>query len=257
MDLAVVSLVRRAKARLLRMHYESKIGHIGGNLSCLDALLVLHHKIMRPEDVFVLSKGHSAGALYITLWSMGALDDGQLHQFHRDGTKLAGHPAAAWHSGIRFGTGSLGHGLGLAAGTALARKLSGRSGHIFCLMSDGEWQEGSVWESLIFIAHQRLDNLTVLIDGNGLQGFGGTEEVASMRDLDTRIKTFHVDVETLDGHDTDALTSTLKRESIRPRFLLLNTVKGHGISFMENRMEWHYLPLDTEHFQAALKEVEG
>lgn len=257
MSIEWTALIRRAKARLLRMHFEAKIAHLGGNLSCLDALLVLHHEILRPDDVFVLSKGHSAGALYIALWSKGSLHDDQLKQFHSDGTKLAGHPASAWHPGIRFATGSLGHGLGLAAGTALSRKLSGKPGRVFCLMSDGEWQEGSVWESLIFIAHQKLANLTVLIDMNGLQGFGSTKDVASMQDLASRIRPFQVDVEELDGHDPELLAKALGASSSRPHFLLLNTVKGHGVSFMENRMEWHYLPLDAAAYEAALKELEA
>jgi transketolase len=251
------ALIRRAKARLLRMHFEANIAHLGGNLSCLDALMVLHHEILGPQDVFVLSKGHSAGALYIALWSKGSITDEALTRFHKDGSKLAGHPAANWNPGIRFSTGSLGHGLGLAAGTALSRRLSGRAGRVYCLMSDGEWQEGSVWESLIFIAHQKLDNLTVLIDMNGLQGFGSTKEVASMQDLAPRIRPFLVDVETLDGHDPEALAKALSAPSSRPRFLLLNTVKGHGVSFMEHRMEWHYLPLDASTYQAALTELDA
>jgi transketolase len=249
------ALIRRAKARLLRMHYESRIGHIGGELSCLDALLVLHHEVLGPDDLFILSKGHAAGALYVTLWSIGELSDDQLTQFHGDGTKLAGHPAAAWHGRIRFTTGSLGHGMGLAAGTALSRKLQGRPGRVFCLMSDGEWQEGSVWEGLIFAAHRRLDNLTVLIDENGLQGFGTTGDVASLGDLAGRIAPFDVDIEPVAGHDPAALAAALAKTASRPRFLVLKTVKGQGVSFMENRMEWHYLQLDTDLYRAALKEL--
>jgi transketolase len=255
MDLDLPALIRRAQSRLLTMHFEAKVGHLGGNLSCLDALLVLHHGVLGPEDVFVLSKGHSAGALYIALWSSGALSDEQLKQFHRDNTKLSGHPAAGWHAGIRFATGSLGHGLGLAAGTALSRKLSGRPGRVFCLMSDGEWQEGSAWESLVFIAHQKLNNLCVLIDANGLQGFGRVDAIASMGDLAPRLATFHVEVESLDGHDPAALAKALGAAQTGPKFLVLNTVKGHGVSFMQNRMEWHYLSLDEAQYRAALKEL--
>ena len=255
MSLDLPALIRRAKLRLLQMHYEAKVGHIGGNLSCLDALMALHHAVLGPDDLFVLSKGHAAGALYVTLWSKGDLSDEQLKLFHKDGARLSGHPSAAWHPGIRFATGSLGHGLGLAAGTALARKLLGRKGRVYCLMTDGEWQEGSVWESLIFIAHHHLDNLCVLIDGNGLQGFGSTEEVASMGDLASRIRPFGVEVLALDGHDPEALVRVLDGPSSGPRFLLLKTVKGHGVSFMEGRMEWHYLPLDEALYLAARKEL--
>jgi transketolase len=220
-------------------------------------LVVLHHEILGKDDVFILSKGHSAGALYAALWSTGSVSDAQLKQFHKDDSKLSGHPASAWHPGIRFATGSLGHGLGLAAGTALSRKLRGLPGRVFCLMSDGEWQEGSVWESLIFIAHHRLEGLTVMIDVNGLQGFGSTAEVASMQDLGALLEPFNVDVQAIDGHDPAALCAALGPLSTRPKFILLKTVKGKGVSFMEGRMDSHYLPLSPERYQAAVKELEA
>ena len=172
-----------ARKRLLRMHFESSVGHIGGNLSSLDAMLVVFHEFLRPQDRFILSKGHSAGALYTALWSIGRLHDEDLKSFHQDDTLLAGHPPAAGIADILFATGSLGHGLSLAAGTALGLRLKGSDGRVVCLTSDGEWQEGSTWEALIFIAHHRLTNLTVLVDHNDLQGFGSTAEVASMSPL--------------------------------------------------------------------------
>ena len=138
------------------MHYESGVGHIGGNLSALDALLYLHHYILQKDDQFILSKGHSAGALYIALWGIGKISEEELSTFHKDNTKLAGHPAPNWINEIPFATGSLGHGLGLAAGVSLGNKLQQKLGRVFCLMSDGEWQEGSNWESLIFLNHHQL-----------------------------------------------------------------------------------------------------
>lgn len=166
------------------MHFEARVGHIGGNLSSLDAMLVVFHEFLSDLDSFVLSKGHSAGALYTALWSVGRLTDADLDSFHREGTLLAGHPPASGLPDIPFATGSLGHGLSLAAGTALAWKLQDKSGRVFCLTSDGEWQEGSTWEALIFASHHKLDNLTVLIDHNGLQGFGrslrGRVDVATL-----------------------------------------------------------------------------
>jgi transketolase len=237
------------------MHYEAKVGHIGGNLSCLDALMVLHHQVLGPDDLFILSKGHAAGALYATLWSLGRLDDAQLKTFHQDGSLLAGHPAAGWHPSIRFATGSLGHGPSLAAGTALSRRLRGLPGRVYCLCSDGEWQEGSVWEALIFSAHQRLDALCILVDGNGLQGFGSTREVAGLDELPARLDAFGVDLERLPGHDVAALRDALRRRSERPRVLWLDTVKGHGVGYMENRLEWHYLPMNEEQYQQARREL--
>jgi transketolase len=247
----------RARARLLRMHYESKVGHIGGNLSALDAMLHLHGRVMSDADVFVLSKGHAAGALYVTLWAMGLLSDDDLRSFHRDGTMLAGHPAAHWHQRIPFATGSLGHGLGLAAGVALGKRLRGEAGTAYCLLSDGECEEGSIWEALMFARHQRLANLVVLVDANGLQGFGGTAEIASLEPLAEKFRGFGLRVEEIDGHAPEALDAALQQRSSGPLVVVLRTVKGHGISFMEGQMEWHYLPLNDEQYAAAMREVAG
>jgi transketolase len=249
-------LAMRARRRLLQMHFEAGVGHIGGNLSALDAMLVLHHETMRPEDSFVLSKGHAAGALYVTLWTLGRLSDDDLATFHKDGTLLAGHPAAGWSRSIPFATGSLGHGLPDAAGMALGYKLQTRAGHIFCLTSDGEWQEGSNWEALIFCSHHQLNNLTILVDENHLQGFGTTEAVASMDPLEPKFRGFQVDVSSVDGHDHAALQEALLARGSRPRLVLLRTVKGHGVSFMENAMAWHYLPLNAEQYETAIQEID-
>jgi transketolase len=249
------SLLRMAKLRLLRMHYESKVGHIGGNLSSLDAMLYLHSEVMEDDDVFVLSKGHSAGALYATLWATGKLSEDDLKTFHGEGTKLAGHPVARWSDGIPFATGSLGHGVSLAAGRSLAKKLRHERGAVFCLTSDGEWQEGSNWEALIFIAHHRLTNITLLIDANGLQGFGTTRDVASMEPLADKMRGFGVNILEIDGHDSGALKSTFAAESLLPKVIILRTVKGKGVSFMEGLMEWHYLPMTEAQYLKAVEEV--
>ena len=188
---------------------------------------------------------------------MGRLRDQDLKQFHKDDTLLAGHPPAKGIADIQFATGSLGHGLSLAAGTALAFKLKGSDTRVICLTSDGEWQEGSTWEALIFACHHRLLNLTVMVDHNNLQGFGSTADVASMSPLWDRLQGFDVDLQIIDGHDPDAIRAALEGESQRLRVIILRTVKGHGVSFMENRMEWHYLPLSEEQFKTAIEEIEG
>lgn len=248
----------RARRRLLQMHYASGVGHIGGNLSALDATLLVFHEFLRDEDSFILSKGHSAGALYVALWSIGRLSDDALHTFHRDGTLLAGHPPCVGIPDIPFATGSLGHGLSLAAGTALGHRLQGSDVRVMCLTSDGEWQEGSTWEALIFACHQRLGNLTVLVDHNELQGFGSTTEVASMAPLWDKLAGFDARIDVIDGHDLDALRAVLAQPAeARPRIVVLRTVKGKGVSFMEGRMEWHYLPLNESQFQAAIVEAGG
>lgn len=245
----------RARARLLKMHYDSRVGHIGGNLSALDVLLHLHGHVMGEEDVFVLSKGHAAGALYIALWAVGLIDEDELHSFHADGTRLAGHPAARWHKRIPFATGSLGHGLGLAAGVALGKQLRGDPGTVYSLLSDGECEEGSTWEAVMFSHHHALANLVVLVDANGLQGFGGTVEVASLEPLAPKFRGFGLQVAEIDGHSPSALDAALAQRHDAPLVVLLRTVKGRGVSFMEGRMEWHYLPLTAEQYAAALREL--
>jgi transketolase len=237
------------------MHYESGVGHIGGNLSALDLLMCLYHRILGPDDRFVLAKGHAAGALYVTLWSMGRLLDEDLRQFHRDDTLLSGHPPPYGIADIPFATGSLGHGFGLAAGLALAKRFQNLPGRVYCLLSDGEWNEGSTWETLIFVAHQKLTNLTFITDLNGLQGFGTTQEVANLDPLAERLRAFGVTTIEIDGHDPRAIVAALARGEPGPLAIMAKTVKGHGISFMENRMEWHYLPLTATTYEQAVKEV--
>lgn len=247
---------QNAARRLLQMHFESGVGHIGGNLSALDLLLTVYHDFMGESDRFILSKGHAAGALYITLWSMGRLADEELQQFHRDNTLLGGHPPAQGLPDIPFATGSLGHGLGLSCGIALAKCLKQESGRVLCLTSDGEWNEGSSWESFIFARHRDLTNLTILVDQNGLQGFGTTREVANLSPLAEKFRAFGSTTIEVDGHDPAAILQGISTEFDHgPLVVVANTTKGHGVSFMEDRVEWHYLPLSQELYDQACLEV--
>lgn len=250
-------MVTTARKRLLKMHYESGVGHIGGNLSCLDAMLLILHEYATTEDRFILSKGHAAGALYTALWSLGRLSDEALRTFHKEDTLLAGHPPAAGIKEILFATGSLGHGLSLAAGTAFSLQLKNQTGKVFCLTSDGEWQEGSTWEALIFACHHQLNNLTILVDHNNLQGFGSTHDVASMSPLAEKITGFDVDIQHVNGHDLAKIRTILDKPAAKCRVVIMETTKGHGVSFMENRMEWHYLPLKEAQYQQAIQELEA
>lgn len=253
-------LRRRARLRLLRMHFESGVGHVGGNLSCLDILLAVHHHAMAPADHFVLSKGHAAGALYTTLFTLGQLSDAELTTFHKDDTRLSGHPPTSGLPGVPFATGSLGHGLSLAAGLALAARFRGGPNRVYCLTSDGEWNEGSCWEALIFARQQRLDGLTVVLDVNGLQGFGTTKDVADLEPLADKFRAFHCEVHDVDGHDGAALAGVLAAPPVvgaGPRVVLARTHKGCGVSFMADRMEWHYLPMTEPQYRQAVAEVEA
>lgn len=247
----------KAKRRLLQMHYEAGVGHIGGNLSSLDALLVLLNEFVQPGDELVLSKGHSAGALYVALWSCGRLSENRLKTFHKDETLLAGHPPAGRLDGIPFATGSLGHGASLAAGIALGARFKDTGGRVFCVTSDGEWQEGSTWEALIFACHHKLTNLKIFVDHNELQGFGDTTSVASMAPLAERLSGFNAHITEIDGHDLDAIREAASLKCDTVHIVVMKTVKGSGVSFMENQMKWHYLPLNDEQYKSAILELES
>lgn len=245
-----------ARKRLVQMHFEAGVGHVGGNLSCIDMLLTISHCFTAPTDEIILSKGHSAGALYIMLWSLGLIDDQELRTFHGDGTRLAGHPPPKTLPRVSFGTGSLGHGLSIAAGIALASKFKSGSGQVFCVMSDGEWQEGSTWEALIFAHHHKLSNLNIFIDLNGLQGFGGTQDVAGMGDsFMARLRAFTPNVQLVNGHDFEQLINcdpaiVERHDQNLPRINICETVKGNGIARFEGKMESHYLPISSEDFES-------
>lgn len=237
------------------MHNEANSGHLGGNLSCVDALMTLYHLVLKLGDRFILSKGHSAGALYVTLWSLGKLADSELETFGKDNSLLPAHPSGNGIPDLLFSTGSLGHGPSLAAGLAVAAKHQKSSREIYCLCSDGEWQEGSCWEALIFSVHHRLNNLTFIIDQNGLQGFGTTEEVISCSDLTPRISSFGARVQRVDGHNWRAVKEALEDKSAdKPNVLILDTIKGKGLH-SEGRMESHYLPLTKDQYLAACAKI--
>lgn len=249
------SRLNEAKIKLLTMHFHANSGHLGGNLSCLDALMTLHHCVMKPEDNFILSKGHSAGAFYVTLWSIGKLNSLDLDTFSKDNSLLPGHPCGAGIPGLLFSTGSLGHGPSLAAGIALGVKHKNSDRQIYCLCSDGEWQEGSCWEALIFSVHHQLGNLTILIDQNGLQGFGRTDHVISCNDLTSRIASFGAHVQRVDGHNFLEIQEAMKsRSHKKPNILILDTIKGNGLHFA-GKVESHYLPLSEEQYHAACSKI--
>lgn len=233
------------------MYAKAHVGHLGSALSCLDGLYTVFQH-MQPGDRFVLSKGHAAGALYTVLAAHGCISTDWLETFHQDGTMLPGHPPANLIGEIPFATGSLGHGLSLAAGFALSHKLRQNKQRTYCITSDGEWQEGSTWEALIFLSHHRLTNLTVLVDCNGWQGFGSTNDVASMHGLSHRIASFDVTTSVVDGHDVAAIDDALNADSNLPKFIMLQTIKGHGIPHLADSLASHYLPITNEQLGPTL-----
>jgi transketolase len=209
------------------------------------------------RDRFIMSKGHAALALYAALHSSGLLSAEELSRYCQDGSAVGGHPEHEL-AGIEFSTGSLGHGLCLGAGVALAARLSGRSYRTFVLMSDAECNEGSVWEAASFAAHHRLANLVMLVDANGQQAFGYTRDVLDMSPLSERWGSFGWDVTEVDGNDPFAIAAAVASVDTTtgpPHALIAATTFGKGVSFMENQIPWHYLPMSDEQYRQALREV--
>jgi transketolase len=243
------------------------VGHIGSALSIADLLGALFAGPLRcaepgdpDRDRFILSKGHAALALYGALHACGRLSTAQLDTFCGDRTEVAGHPEHLL-CGIDFSTGSLGHGLSLATGAALAARLQGSRRGVYALLSDAECNEGSVWEAAMFAAHHRLANLVAVIDVNGQQALGYTREVLDLEPLSERWRSFGWDVQEVGGHDLDALTAaieaarTARGEADSPHVILARTTFGKGVSFMESRIEWHYLPMSDNEYAVALGEL--
>ncbi|MFC5408211.1 transketolase [Larkinella bovis] len=253
------TLSGQLRLKLLELYNMAHAGHIGCSLSCLDLMIATLILRKQPADTFLLSKGHAAAALYVSLNHLGEISDEQLQTFYKNGTTLPAHPAPNKHAGIPFATGSLGHGFPIAAGIAHANKLQGNQHAVYVLMSDGETNEGTTWEAAHYALQHGLDNLTVLIDKNGLQGFGPTADVFGDTADVAKWKAIGFDVFEADGHDVDALLATLDLTRLRangkPNVIIAHTVKGKGVSYMENRLEWHYLPMTADLYDQARTDI--
>jgi transketolase len=211
-----------------------------------------------PErDRFVMSKGHAALALYAALHMAGYLTYDVLETYGRDGSALGVHPHHGL-TGVDFSTGSLGQGLAMAAGAALAARIQGSPRRVYALLSDAECNEGSVWEAAMFAAHHRLDNLVAIVDVNGQQALGYTEDVISLEPLEDRWRAFGWDVHSVDGNSQEAITSAIEGlQAELPHALIAHTTFGKGVSFMESQIRWHYLPMNDEQYALAIREIGG
>ena len=247
--------------------FQAKSGHPGGSLSAADVLTYLYFKQMKIDpsdpcredrDRFVLSKGHAAPALYSVLANRGFFDVEELKTLRKPGSRLQGHPNMNLTPGVDMSTGSLGQGVSAAAGMALGAKRKGNGVHVYALLGDGEIQEGQVWEAMMFAAHYKLDNFTVIIDNNNLQIDGAVTEVMSPYPIDEKLSAFGFMVQTINGHDFDEMEIAFGRalrEKGRPSAIILKTVKGKGVSFMENQVGWHGKAPNAEQYQAAMEEL--
>jgi transketolase len=265
--LPLAELASRIRAQALRMVHRAQASHIGTCFSMADILAVLYGAVLRVDparpdepdrDRFVLSKGHGAAGLYAALAECGFFPVEWLDSYCRDGTRLAGHVSHHGVPGVEFSTGSLGHGLSPACGMALAGKRERRPYRVFTLLSDGECDEGSIWEAALFAPHHRLDNLSVIVDFNKIQSFGSVKEVLDLDPFADKWRAFGWAVREVDGHDCAALLeafTSLPWEEGKPSVLIAHTVKGKGVAFMENQLAWHYKSPDDGQLQAALGEL--
>jgi transketolase len=247
------------------MVHRAQLGHPGGDFSAIDAMATLYFGVMnydvaRPNwedrDRFILSKGHATGALYSALCGAGYFPEDWLQTYMQPKSLLNGHPNRNYLPGIETNTGPLGHGFPVAVGIAIAGQLRAASCRTFVLTGDGEQQEGSNWEAAMVAGHRKLNHLTLIIDRNRLQQGAGTEETSGLDPLDQKYAAFGWDVEMIDGHDHAALLAVLGRTpGEKPRCVIANTVKGKGVSFMENQASWHHgVPNDAQ-FAQAMKEL--
>jgi transketolase len=251
-SLSAVSVRRSIIDQSKRAH----VGHIGSALSITDILVALFARVIAPEqDVFVLSKGHAALAHYCVMEQMGSITHETLDTYCADGSQLGVHPDHTL-PGVRFSTGSLGHGLSLGTGVAFAKRMAGKPGRVFVLISDAELNEGSVWEAFMFAGHHRLANLCVILDNNGQQALAPTNEVIDLSRIGASVTSLGWECDRVNGHDVDAVTRVLQTTSSGgPRFVIADTLAGKGVSFMERQVKWHYLPLDDEQYAQAMREL--
>jgi len=248
---------KKLRKRILNVA-AGKGGHIGGSFSSIDMILTLYKYVLKvnlenpqweERDRFVLSKGHCSLALYAVLEEIGFLNPGELDTYTMKGSRLAGHVEHFEIPAIEMTTGSLGHGISCAAGMALAAKISGKDWKVFCIIGDGECNEGSVWETLLFTAQQNLKNLIIIVDNNKMESLDLTNNILSIEPLAAKFTSFNFEVREIDGHNFEEIFLSLLTppKFDKPLIIIANTIKGKGVTFMENTAMWHYrAPNETE-----------
>lgn len=251
-------IAKKIRRQIIDLLYKHQACHLGPCMSCVEILVALYFKIMKAEDKFILSKGHAAGALYAVLAEKGIIDWNELYEkYYEKGHEYWG---LAHHTvpGVIFSTGSLGHGLPVTCGMALAIKKDKKDGKVYCLMSDGEMDCGTTWESALFAAHHKLSNLIVFVDYNKLQAFGKTNEVLNLEPLAEKWKKFGWSVYEVNGHNLDKLLKIFKKNIFsknKPIIIICHTIKGKGVSFAENKLEWHYYNLTKKLYARAKNDL--
>ena len=263
-------ICKKIRREVVEMIYLAKSGHPGGNLSAVEILTTLFKKCMKhyPDwdknpnfknrDRFILSKGHASATLYAVMAECGYFPESELSTFRHLGSNLQGHPSSRFLKGIEVSTGSLGQGLSMANGTALALKIDKNPANVFVYMGDGELQEGNIWEAIMSAAHYKLNNLIAFVDYNGLQIDGRTCDIMNLGDLSKKFEAFGWDVINIDGHNIEEIENAVNsaKSNQRPTVIIAKTVKGKGVSFMENQIGWHGKAPKKDEYELAIKELE-
>lgn len=265
--LELKKLAKESRRNILDMVYTAQSGHIGGSLSACDILTVLFHKVIhlspdmneneyKLRDRFILSKGHVSPMYYSVLSQLGFFPKEELLSFRKLGTRLQGHPAM-WGPGVEMATGSLGQGLSFGCGIAMALKLDNINANVYVLMGDGEIQEGNIWEAAMQAPHRKLNNLIAIVDRNRLQIDGNTEDVMALGNVSEKFKAFGWNVIEIDGHNYNQIFESFNsaKKSDMPTVIVANTIKGKGVSFMENNPDWHGKAPKEEDYIKAIKEL--
>ncbi len=248
------------KAKVIRKHVVTSIynvgtGHPGGSLSCVDILVSLYFEVMKPNfDRFILSKGHSAPTLYATLSESGYFPQSELLSLRKNDGYLQGHPSVKI-SGIEISSGSLGQGLSIGCGLSLSKKLDEDISRVFVLLGDGECDEGQIWEAAMFASHNKLDNLIAIVDRNKYQIDGKTEDILSLEPFKDKWKAFGWEVSEIDGHNFPEIINSLNKYSNKPHVIIANTIKGKGISMMENSNRFHGKAPSADEMAIILEEL--
>ena len=255
-----LNLQGKLRHQILATYKTANAGHIACSLSCIDLLIAAFIDNTKAEDTFVLYKGHAAVALYVSMLEKGELSKEEIATYYKNGTSLTAHPAPNRFACIPLATGSLGHGLPFGTGVAKATKLRKSCHSVIVLMSDGETNEGTTWEAAHFARQHKLDNLIVIIDKNKLQGFGNTSEVIGDTCSPEQWKALGFEVYETNGHDVAAnseLISKLKTSTNGiPKVIIAHTTKGKGVKYMEDKLEWHYNPMNEEQFAMAMDDIQ-
>lgn len=261
------SMAQQVRRHVVQMTSRGASSHVSSCLSVVDILAVLYSDILRVDpaqpdradrDRFLLSKGHAAAALYATLAASGFFDVTKLDSYYQDGSDLSGHVSHVDNPGVEFSTGSLGHGLGVAAGMALTALRTGQTWRTYALLSDGEFDEGSTWEALLFASHHKLENLVAIIDYNKLQSLGSVASTLALEPLVDKFAAFGWATTEVDGHDHAALRGAFQgmpHVVAQPTMIVCHTTKGKGVSFMEDSVMWHYRSPQGAEYDAAMAEL--